>query len=155
MDFAKIIEAVNQIHAYDTGYAALLSGDGVIYAHPDMTDSQDPIELGEEYDEIIEQMQEESSGDTLISYTYKGIKKYIAYCSLENGMRFLLSVPQAEIDASGRKMLVEYAGLSVAVLALFLLLGVWLARQLTRPLAELKETAERSSRERRMWSSPR
>lgn len=141
IDFSLINDRVSRIHAFDTGYAFLMSSEGALYSHPAIdetgTDPAPAVSL-EPYKAFI---QEHEQSDSLLSYDYLGQNKMLAFSTLKNGMKLLLTVPEKEIyarrDHQIREILLLFAGVGLV----FALIAFMAAGRITRPLTRLTMVA--------------
>ena len=116
LDFDKIIQFVQRIKVYQSGYAFLENEDGKIIVHPTL-----------------------KSGATL--KTKKDFR--ILRSTLPNGMAFGIQVPEAEINAERYKLLVEIIIFAIFLLILFSFISAMVAYSITKPILNLTETANK------------
>ncbi len=148
ISMSTLISMVQKVSVYDSGYGALLSPTGRVYAHPDvniLTDDDATIQdLGLQVDMI--QLHHYDSGDRTIPVIYKGQKKKIAFTTLENGMKLGVSAPDDEIYAAQRQaifrtlFLIVLFGLGTSALA------IHLTRRVLAPLKDINQAARRMGR---------
>ena len=110
LDFDKIIQFVQRIKVYQSGYAFLENEDGKIIVHPTL-----------------------KSGATL--KTKKDFR--ILRSTLPNGMAFGIQVPEAEINAERYKLLVEIIIFAIFLLILFSFISAMVAYSITKPILNL------------------
>ena len=141
IDFSLIDDQVREIKAFDTGYAFLLSSEGDLYSHPLLDGNGSEPEPARSLDQYKTFIQENEASDDLITYPYLGENKMLAFSTLRNGMKLLLTVPEKEIfarrDQQIRQILLIFscAGLVFAVIAFMA------AKRITDPLARLTAAA--------------
>jgi hypothetical protein len=97
IDFSLIDDQVREIKAFDTGYAFLLSSEGDLYSHPLLDGNGSEPEPARSLDQYKTFIQENEASDELITYPYLGENKMLAFSTLRNGMKLLLTVPEKEI----------------------------------------------------------
>lgn len=148
ISMSTLISMVQKVSVYDSGYGALLSPTGRVYAHPDvniLTDDDATIQdLGLQVNMI--QLHHYDSGDRTIPVIYKGQKKKIAFTTLENGMKLGVSAPDEEIYAAQRQavfrtlFLIVLFGMGTSALA------IHLTRRVLAPLKDINQAARRMGR---------
>lgn len=141
VDFNEMLETVKDRRYYESGYAFLIGADGNIVSHPTLSDRDSYLELSEELEDLSALLSEQSSGEEVLDYTFRGVDKKMVYTTLENGMKLVLVVKSSEIYGRRVRMIrriMVVVGLSAVV---FALLGVLFARRLTLPLERLTEAS--------------
>lgn len=137
IDFAYIESMIRNISLYSTGYAFLMDGNEVI-VHRDVpiyTQLKDFSTKGTL--ELRQVMEAAGISKNLVgTYSYDGVLKKFASTKLHNDMEFFLCVPQAEIYADARLLMLKLAATILATIAVvtFLanLLMNWLLRRMNR-----------------------
>lgn len=133
MDYSAMAKQVDSITLYENGYAFINDEEGKLIYHPriDSAEGTYVVPKGILTDE------------TMVYYTYQGVKKLAAWLPLSNGMRLIVAVPVSEINASWHRWVLEISLVSVLLLLVFILLTMRLSGRLTKPLQELTEAAKR------------
>lgn len=148
ISMSTLISMVQKVSVYDSGYGALLSPTGRVYAHPDvniLTDDDATIQdLGLQIDTI--QLHHYDSGDKTIPVIYKGQKKKIAFTTLENGMKLGVSAPDDEIYAAQRQAIFRFLFLIVLFGIGTSALAIHLTRRVLAPLKDINLAARRMGR---------
>ena len=72
-----------------------------------------------------------------------GVKKQLAFTTLSNGMKLIVTAPSKEINASWRWLMMRILIASLGILAVFTLITALIVRRLTRPLRQLSEASAR------------
>ena len=137
IDFSYIESMIQGISLYSTGYAFLLDGDELIVHHeaPIYSKLQD---LNTQGALELRQIMEASGGTKNLvgTYSYDGVLKKFASTKLHNDMEFFLCVPQSEIYADARLLMLKIAVTIVVTIFIvaFLanLLMNWLMRRTNR-----------------------
>lgn len=116
VDFAYLSKEIASIRLFKTGYAYLENSEGKIAYHPDVPNGKifQPTE-------------------NLIS-----IKS-----TLQNGMKLVLVVPRNEIQADRNTLILQIAISATMVLILFIIISIFLARSITKPLKILTSAANK------------
>ena len=139
--FDTMTSQISNIKVYDSGFAILLDMDSRVLYHPKMESGAMP--------EFVQQHMEEnlsshlSSGDQLIRYRTNGEERQLAFTTLRNKMKLVVTVPVSEINASQRKLTLTILLVALVILALFTVLTMVLMNALTRPLVRLAAASRR------------
>lgn len=140
--FEDIVEEVDSIHIYDTGYAYLITKDNEMVYHPFGEDSFTISRKHEEWDEYVALLKEKQAKDFIFSYRYDGYDKKMTYSALENGMLLLVTAPVSETDIQ------KYQLVTVLLIAIVLstvisyLVILSYTRSIINPLKELTKAAK-------------
>ncbi len=101
IDFSKIENMAGEIQLYKTGGACILNSENQVVYHDSVEFGTDLGEMGNgELKELDANIADDSKAGTELIYSWNGVKKICYYEILENGMKLVLSVPKAEIQAS-------------------------------------------------------
>lgn len=92
---------------------------------------------------VIKELSNGTSGSKLFTYTGDGHEKRMAFRTLHNGMRLVISAPTAEIDEAKNSLILQIIIATVVISALAVLLTVLSTRRLIRPLKELNTAAQK------------
>ena len=135
LDYSAMARQVDNITLYENGYAFINDAEGIIIYHPhiDVTTMETPPKVPAG---LI-------SDETLVRYTFEGVEKEAVWLPLENGSRLNVTVPVSEIDAGWHSWIREIIGVSIVLLAIFILITTQFSGHITRPLRELTLAAER------------
>ncbi len=142
IDFATLVDDLEELRIFDNGYAFLCSAAGEVYYHP-LYDEGTFIQ--QDVDGFDAQLEEESSGSVLYNGVSNGESVEYAFRSLTNGMRLVLRAPQAEINADTMALVRTIALLVLGIVAVFVVITVVVSYRITRPLRDLTVAAERIS----------
>ncbi len=142
IDFATLVDDLEELRIFDNGYAFLCSAAGKVYYHPlygkGTFIQQDVVGFDA-------QLEDESSGFILYSGVSNGENIEYAFRSLTNGMRLVLRAPQAEINADAMNLVRTIAMLVLGIVAVFVVITIVVSYRITKPLRELTAAAERIS----------
>ena len=101
IDFSKIENMAGEIQLYKTGGACILNSENQVVYHDSVEFGTDLGEMENgELKELDANIADDSKAGTELTYSWNGVKKICYYEILENGMKLVLSVPKAEIQAS-------------------------------------------------------
>lgn len=143
VNFQVIIDQVQTISLFDTGYAFLTGRDGSILYHP-------TIPFGATLDGRQEELPElaglsgdrPSSAGTLLTFTYQNTQKKLAYTTLENGYVLSIVANTKDINAERDSLLLRIALTAAAIAVLFVLVAFWFTRRTLQPLIKLSDVAD-------------
>lgn len=140
--FETLQEKVDEVTLYDSGYACLLNEDGTVLDHPVWEiGSRSLAEASLLHAEIL---RNENSGDEVYPYENEdGVKKQLAFSTLSNGMKVIVTAPSKEVNTSWRWLMVRTLVASLAVLVIFAVIMALIVRHLTKPLKQLSEASAR------------
>ncbi|MGX8705108.1 MAG: EAL domain-containing protein, partial [bacterium] len=136
-----LVEQVRPIHVYETGFASLYDTEGRVIYHPTLPVGSTPEEAGLTSHKGI--LLSESSGSELIRYTMDGEERQIAFTTLSNGMRLVVSAPVREINAWWLRLTRYIIITSVVVILLYVLVLTFVVRLITQPLRLLTEASQK------------
>lgn len=140
LDFSKIVEDVKSVKCYETGYACLLDSAGTPYYHPNYEKGTLMSEMGVSENLSFEA---ESNGDEISTYYLGKVKKQMAYKTLINGIRLVITAPTKEINAVSNNLIRQVIISTVFVLLIFFFVTLMVSRRITEPLKELAEVARK------------
>ena len=143
IDFTVITDIVDAVTLYTNGYAFLTNASAKLVHHK-MLDNEEPTgDLDRLLLSFFEELRQGTSAGRLFAYAWQGESKHMAFRPLNNGMRLIITAPDAEINAEKRTLLEESVLGLLSVSALAVILTVWMVRRLIRPLRELNEAAKK------------
>ena len=138
--FDTMVSQISPLSVYDTGFYALFDANGVVLYHPELPMGSTPTISGESMGKLL---QEKNSGGRQIRYTYEGQERQLAFSTLSNGMKLVVTAPVKEMTASwsrlSRSILVE----TVVVIALFAVVLLLALGLLITPLQRLTAASGR------------
>ncbi|WP_026664724.1 diguanylate cyclase [Butyrivibrio sp. FC2001] len=138
IDFRDMENRVEAIKCYDTGYACLANEEGAVFYNPN-------FDAGVTMDEMdmtgILSFESESNGVEPLSYTLSGLHKMLAYKTLSNDMRLLITAPTSEIMYMSNRLMKRIIVSTIIVLLMFFFLTILVSRRITDPLKRLAHVA--------------
>lgn len=141
--FTTMQDRVDSVQIYDSGYACLLDADGTVLAHPEWE-----IGTRREGDALQLQTQvfsKDDSGNDVIIYDADGVEKQLAFATLSNGMKLVITAPTSEVKAVWHRLELRVILIAAAILALLILAVSLIVRRMTLPLQRLSSAAARLS----------
>ncbi len=143
--FSVLRNSVEEIIAYETGFAAVIDENATILYHRDFPFNFSLYKLKGEFGAVIPQIINNDRTHSLIPYTINGEKRNMAFCTLNNGMKFCIIAPEREIYA--KQISLSYSiVLFIAIIVLItLIISLIFARKFTRPIKKLSYAARQMS----------
>ena len=139
--FDTMIELIDGVKVYDTGFAFLMDREGNIVYHPDVGIVPEKVRLDENLD--VKTMKRRSTGDELVRYDRNGEQWQLAFNTLSDDHKVGVTVPVSEITASQRQLTLLILLLAVVILAVFTVITLLIMNALTRPLLRLTSASQR------------
>ncbi len=139
--YKVIIEQVAPIRLYQTGYACLLASDGTVIYHPELPIGALPAYVDAADSEFI--IHNKNNGDHLIKYTIDGEKQELAFTSFSNGMKLIVTAPEAEINAAWHNMEKNILAAAVFLFVIFLSILLFITHLITAPLQNLTSASQK------------
>jgi len=144
VDIRYLIELVSSVKVLKSGYAAIISRNGMIIAHPqqDLILNENIFSIAEEYNdqelrELGRKMIRGESDFTLYA-NMPGGRSWVYYAPLgSTGWTLAVTFPEAELFAELNQMSLAMSGMGLAGVMLLTIAVVIMARSITRPLCHL------------------
>lgn len=144
INFSVLKEVIHNTKFYNTGYAFLTNGNADIIYHKDLDQYTSLFTcLGGEMKALAENIVANKSADKLYDYTMKKQPKKLAYRTLTNGMRLLVTAPTSEIDEQFNHLILQINIFASLIIILFIGITILFVRRLISPLIELTQAAKR------------
>ena len=146
IDYDTLVSQIRDIRLYDSGYACLMDSDGNIIYHPRQESGGDMEAVESAERAQIERMREEESSERMIRYTLDGVRKYMCFTTLRNGMKLVVCAPTKEINETWLAMSRNILFTAALILIVFAAIAVAVMKRSTKPLQSLTEAAEALSK---------
>lgn len=144
VEFDKFKTYVDQITAFDTGYAFLEDGNGNIAYHKSQ-EAGAAISGLEEDGAMTAALADPSMEQTAVTYRYQGENKDMCYVTLANGMRFVLTASEKEMKEAARHLaLLILMGALIAV-AFAGVIGTVMGMAITRPISQIDDIVNKTA----------
>lgn len=143
IDFDIIKNMINDVHIYDTGYAFLADDKANVMCHKTYPFGIPMSSVDQSLTPLITELENGTSGSSLFSYVNNDVKKKMAFRTLRNGMRLVLTAPHAEIDKSKNQLLLQIIIALLIIAPLSVLVTVLITRRIIKPLKELNTAAKK------------
>ncbi len=137
-----LIEQIRNIRVYKTGFACLYDEDGKVIYHPRFdkgTDKPDFSSIPESGDYF----HQTSSGTEPFRYEVFGEERQMAFSTLSNGMKLVVTAPVSEITSSWTQLTHIILMVTVFIVILFAVIVLFVMRLVTGPLQRLTSASEK------------
>ncbi len=140
INFSEIVEGVKSVKCYETGYACLADSTGRVYYNPNYEKNTPMSDM-----DVSEGLsfETESNGEELATYYLGKVQKQMAYKTLANGMRLIITAPTKEINGVSNNLVRQVIISTILVLFIFFFVTLMVSRRITEPLKELADVARK------------
>lgn len=135
IDFRQFTDVVDKAQIFETGYAFLSDENGTIMYHPAMEVGTSLADEG--LKELADSLVQTDNEKKLVNYTYQGIDKVMYFEHLENGMRYVLSAPAADLQAAAAQTAQQIIGGAVVAVLISAVIGLFIGLAITRPISQI------------------
>ena len=139
--FGTMVEQINALKVYDTGFAFLMDRDGNVVYHPDMELGGEAITLDPNLDREL--LKRRSTGDMLVRYDRGGQQWQLAFATLSDNHKVAVTAPVSEINATQRQLTLFIFLVAMVILALFTVVTLLLMNALTKPFIRLTSASQK------------
>ncbi len=143
IDFSIIEDVVNGTRVYDSGYAFLVDGQGMVVSHREIPMGTPMGNADESLIPVVRELENGTTGSGLFTYQWKGQEKELSFRTLRNTMRLAVTAPVSEINAARNGLILHILTALLVIAALSVALTVLFTRRLVRPLKELNVAAKK------------
>lgn len=143
IDYDTLVNQVRNITLYDSGYACLTEADGTIVYHPRLPMGSNINELYPQKTGSVAEILSHQESSSVVSNDVDGVKRRLAFTTLSNDMKLVVSVPVSEINASWLRLMNLIGLASILLLVAFIALMTVSLKRITEPLARLTEGSRR------------
>ena len=143
MELDDIIQAIESVKVYDTGYAFLMNKEYDYLVHPSLTieDNLKTVSNGE-LEFMTKEMDKEFSG--VIEYDFFGTDKIMGYAHLSNGWIIGLTPPIKEIFKPIDKLKNIMIILTIGGIILSIIVGLYLGKIISKPIIKMVELTKKT-----------
>ena len=134
--FSDIEKAIDQINAYETGYAYLVNAENEIIYHPSGITQLSMTDMNK-WNEFHNHAKKAVDGSDIFEYREGGNEYKVACYELENGMSMLLTAPTRVIDAESNKLVRDLIISVLVIIVVSSMVSVFISQGIIRPLKEL------------------
>lgn len=145
IDFKVLKDIILDTKIYQSGYAYLADQDAKIVYHNQLESGTDLVKYNHgEFSSMMKILKsQESNGDDLIGYTYKGQNREAAFRALRNNMRLVLTAPTSEIHKQANTLILQIIIVVVLIVLSATIFTIAYTRRLVAPLLELNTAARK------------
>ena len=143
IDFSTLINDLQELKIFDTGYAFLCDASGKIFYHP-LYESGTYIQ--QDVSGFDARLENESSGEELYRGVSNGQEVEYAFRTLTNDMRLVLRAPVSEINANVTNLIITISALLLGVVVVAVAVTTLISRRITKPLRTLTDAAVKISK---------
>lgn len=143
IDFNAITDSLQEMRAYENGYAFLVNNKGEVMFHHSYPMGIHMADADSSLVAAAQELKNESSGNTLFTYLHRGVEKRLAFRTLVNDMRLVLTAPADDIDATRNALVLHICIAALIISIAAVIITVILTRAMIRPLKELNEAAKK------------
>ena len=142
ISYDTLVNQIRDLQVFETGYAYLLDSSGAILYHPwleyrSKLADHDPALASE-----LARMLDSGNSGSLLQYRLEGVRKYMCFTTLRNGMTLAVCAPASEINETWLRLSERILFAAYAILLVFIAAAVFLMRRVTRPLKSLAAAAK-------------
>ncbi|MCA0971443.1 methyl-accepting chemotaxis protein [Halobacillus litoralis] len=137
IDMASMIDLVASVQIADSGYAAILSDNGIFLAHPD------PELVGEDVSEesYYQKIEEQNTETGIVEYQLEGLNKTLGYATNPTtGWVVVGAVNKGELQEKAAVIIGPIVTTVLIMLAIAAIISFFVARRIRRPIIKLQES---------------
>ena len=146
IDFSEFTNTIDSLSIFDSGYGFLANDSGEVMYHKDLEIGSNLADADSGLQAVVDALGNGQTEETAVSYTYQGKDKVMYYRTLENGMKFVLTAPKAELQAKSKQLAGQIFGGAAFATVLAVIIGVVLGFTITKPITQIdgivKQTAD-------------
>ena len=139
--FDTMVMQISSLRVYDTGFYALFDASGAVVYHPELPMGSVPgiFDLNDKESLFAQK----SSEGRMIRYTYDGQERQMAFSTLSNGTKLVVTAPVKEITATWTRLTHSILIETVLMVVLFTVVLLLALGLLITPLQRLTAAADR------------
>lgn len=139
---STVIEHVDSIQVYETGYAFLGDKDKNVYYHKEFPDGAESRQLHGNVRQVVSLLSN-AEGKHIYDYKWNGEKKKMTFQTLRNGMLIVLTVPTKEINEARDHVMFQSIVFLIIVSVIFMFLADRVTGKVIKPLKNLTDVAKK------------
>lgn len=137
VSYESLVEKVDNLNLYRSGYAFLTDEFGKIIYHPNVPAGTLLGELNRELEADEEYVSKNEDSLELVSYSFGGVEKRAAWRTLDNGLRLFVCAPLSEIQETWQQLIFVILIAAAVLLVVFSILVAVIMSRVTNPLNKL------------------
>ncbi len=146
IDFDQVTNMVDAVGIYKTGYAFLTDADGTILHHRELELGQELGGLGGTTADIAAKFAAGEGEGQLLGYTYNNTGKQLVYTTLNNEMKFVLTAPDKEINATTNTLFVKASTGGLVAILFAVVVGLIISLLIAKPITALTEVIDKTTK---------
>lgn len=137
--FDTMIEKIDSLKVYDSGYACLLDEEGHVLHHPWLEAGSIP----EFASQVVCEggFSRQDSGLELIRYEHEGEPWQLSFTTLLNGMKLVVTAPVSEVVATWWHLVLTIPPIAILILVILIPVTLLTIRAVIEPLQQLTKAA--------------
>ncbi|WP_333657109.1 methyl-accepting chemotaxis protein [Tissierella praeacuta] len=145
LNVEKVVENIENIKLYETGYAFLLNKDYDFLIHPEFDSSNNLRNINDgEYGYIADEMESNDIG--IVDGNFIGQRKIMIFSKLQDGKIIVLTVPKAEVLKNMYMTIYIIVGVIIISAILAAVLSLILGKRISNPITMATEILDRTSK---------
>ena len=133
VDFDVLAKPVREVSLFGKGYAYLTDDRGKVYYHPLIGYGTLLTEDEEDVPEVDNALSDTSNHGELITYTYKGQKKKMAFKSLINDMRLVVTANEEDVLRETNALIRNIVLSAAVIMLIFMYLALMMEKRTMHP----------------------
>lgn len=147
IDFGQITGLADKVTAFESGYSFIVSSDGTILHHKEISTGTDLSEYNNGELSIVKDFLSDSANQgTTLEYRYNGADKYLSFTELDNGMKLVLTAPLNEITANADTLSQKIFGFLIIGIVISVILGIIISSTIANPIKHITEIIKQTAR---------
>lgn len=142
IDFSVITGMIEESTVGETGYSFLVNADNAIMHHKELVLNDAVADISKELDSILSNPKEENK---FCTYTYNGTKKNMVYGTLDNNMKYVVTIAWTEIRNKTGIMLKYMVIALLAVIAQAIIVALVFSTRLVKPIKQLTKVIDQTA----------
>ncbi len=144
--FSELTNMVDDIKLYDSGYAFLTNGEGVILHHKSMENGTDLSTKDSSLSGFKSFLASSATSDTSLTYKLGGKEMTMVARPTANGEFLVLTAPSSELFANTRTLLYYIIGVAFLALVICAIVGLFVGNSMAKPINTLTGIIEQTAK---------
>lgn len=144
IQLTDVTTKINEVKVGETGYALIMTAQGVIIAHPDETiiGKSGLTDLGEDVKKLTEEVTSNKSGS--YQYVYQGVKKISTFTEIPNTTwKIVLTMPMSELTKELNKLTYVIVLSSSLFILISIVAVLMITSKISKPIVALNKVTHR------------
>ena len=145
IDFNVIKDVVKDKAIYESGFGILVNGENNILYHPKFDNNENLSDIyNGELSNIANDVNDKDKQFKILTCKYNNKNHYICYSSLENGMKYLITVEESEVNSVAMSIMYKIMNVGVFLMLLFIAVSIITSVRITRPIIYLSKVMKKA-----------